>query len=139
MKRLLVLVCANAVPLLLLAGAEPVPTVAAVSSRAIAVHQPELRPAAQGWRLAGCLAPQHGAWPQATAHLDIVFLDAAGAELTVRTEPLAPKALRERPRRPRPHARYELVLGELPTGTARIEVRAHHQADSQHRTELSNP
>jgi len=115
------------------------PTVVAVSSKTITVHRPELRPAAEGWRLTGCLTPQRGAWPGATTHLDIVFLDAAGAELTVRTEPLATATLRERPRRPRPHARYEIALGDLPAGTARIEVRAHHQADSQRSTEPSNP
>lgn len=108
------------------------PAVVAVSSNTVAVHRPELRPAASGWRLAGCLAPQRGAWSQAATHLDIVFLDAAGAELAVRTEPLAASTLRERPRRPRPHARYELALADLPAGTARIEVRAHHQTESQH-------
>ena len=121
---------ALAVPVLATAATEA-PPVVAVSSSTIAVHRPELRPAAEGWLLAGCVAPQHGTWPQATTHLDIVFLDVAGAELTVRTEPLAATTLRERPRRPRPHARYELALGELPVGTARIEVRAHDGAVSK--------
>ncbi len=103
----------------------------AVSSNTVAVHQPELKNTAQGWRLAGCLAPQRGTRPGATTHLDVAFLDAAGAELAVRTEPLAASLLRERPRRPRPHLRYELTLGALPAGTCRIEVRAHQQTDSQ--------
>lgn len=107
------------------------PAVVAVSSNTVVVHQPELHPVAEGWCLAGCLAPQRGAWPQATTHLDVVFLDVAGAELAVRTEPVAVSTLRERPRRPRPHARYELALADLPAGTARIEVRAHHQTGSQ--------
>ncbi len=108
------------------------PAVAAVSSQSVEVHRPELRPAADGWHLAGCLAPRPGATPRLATHLDVVFLDATGAELAVRTEPLARRELRERPRRPRPHARYELTLGDLPTGTCRIEVRAHHQTESQH-------
>lgn len=107
------------------------PATVAVSSPTVAVHQPELHHSAQGWRLAGCLAPLRGTWPGATTHLDVVFLDAAGAELAVRTAPLAAATLRERPRRPRPHVRYELTLGDLPTGTCRIEVRAHQQTESQ--------
>lgn len=108
------------------------PAVVAVSSNTVALHQPELRPAVEGWRLAGCLALQRGAWPQMTTHLDLVFLDADGSELAVRTEALAASALRERPRRPLPHARYDLVLSELPAGTARIEVRAHDHTNHKH-------
>jgi hypothetical protein len=108
------------------------PTAVAVSSNTVEVHRPVLHRAAEGWRLTGCLAPQRGMWPGAAVHLDIVFLDATGAELAVRTEPLAVGTLRERPRRPRPHARYELALGDLPAGTVRIEVRAHRPTESHH-------
>lgn len=132
MKRILILIC---IALATVPGATALasaPAVVAVSSRAVAVHRPELQRTPDGWRLVGCLAPQRGVRLRTGTHLDIVFFDAAGAELTVRSEALAVSFLRERPRRPRPHLRYDFVLGELPAGTSRVEVRAHRSSDSQH-------
>ena len=129
MKRIPIFVLIALAPVFGAAAIASAPAVVAVSSNTVAVHRPELRPAAGGWRLAGCVAPQRGAWPRAATHLDIVCLDSAGTELAVRAAPLA-AALRVRPRRPRPHGRYELAF-DLPPGTARIEVRAHEASISQ--------
>jgi hypothetical protein len=130
MIRFLLLLVVTFAPVFGTSVCASMPAVVAVSSNAVEVHRPVLQRTAEGWLLTGCLTPQRGVWPSAATHLDIVFCDAAGAALAMRTKPLAVSTLRDRPRRRRPHARYEFALGELPAGTARIEVRAHRKNES---------
>jgi hypothetical protein len=124
MKCILILITILA-PLSLFASTATVPEVVGISSATIAVHQPELIRQGEKWRLNGCLAPRSGAAPGVASHLDIVCFDTAGAGLSVATKPVASHTLHERPRKPRPHVRYDLILDAVPPGTVRIEVRAH--------------
>jgi hypothetical protein len=57
-------------------------------------------------------------------HLDVTLYDAAGAVLRRTVEHFEPRQIPERNRRP-DDATYRVVLDPLPSGTVRIEVRAH--------------
>ena len=107
------------------------PTVTAVSSATVEVHQPQLKFEHGAWRLSGCVAPRRGMQSRGALHLDVVTLDASGAWLATTEVPLKAAALRFRPRSPRPHVRYELPLASVSSVTARIEVRVHDDANHQ--------
>jgi hypothetical protein len=57
-------------------------------------------------------------------HLDVTLYDAAGAVLRRTVEHFEPRQIPDRNRRP-DDATYRVVLDPLPSGTVRIEVRAH--------------
>lgn len=60
-------------------------------------------------------------------HLDVTLYDTAGRALRATVEHFEPRQIRRGWRRPA-YASYAVVLDPLPTGTARIEVRAHEGA-----------
>lgn len=60
-------------------------------------------------------------------HLDVTIYDAAGAVLRSTVENFEPRQIPRRSRRP-DYASYRVPLDPLPTGTARVEVRAHEGA-----------
>jgi hypothetical protein len=57
-------------------------------------------------------------------HLDVTLFDASGQVLRSTVEHFEPRQIPRRYRRP-DDATYRVPLDPLPTGTARIEVRAH--------------
>lgn len=57
-------------------------------------------------------------------HLDVTFYNAAGAVLRSTVEHFEPRQITRRYRRP-DYASYSVPLDPLPSGTVRIEVRAH--------------
>lgn len=128
-KRIFILVAVSATAAF--ASAPPAPAVAGVSSSTVEVHQPELKFEDGAWRLSGCVAPRRGAQSRAALHLDVVALDASGVRLASTEVLLKASALRFRSRAPRPHARYDLLLDLISSATARIEVRAHEDANHQ--------
>jgi hypothetical protein len=62
-------------------------------------------------------------------HLDLTLYDAAGQVLRRTVERFEPQQIHRQWRRPA-YATYRVTLDPLPTGTARIEVRAHEGAHS---------
>ncbi len=57
-------------------------------------------------------------------HLDVTLYDAAGAVLRSTVEHFEPRQIPRRYRRP-DYASYSVPLDPIPSGTVRIEVRAH--------------
>jgi len=57
-------------------------------------------------------------------HLDVTLYDAAGAVLRSSVEHFEPRQIPRRYRRP-DYASYSVPLDPLPSGTVRVEVRAH--------------
>jgi hypothetical protein len=57
-------------------------------------------------------------------HLELTFYDANGAALRSTVEQFEPRQIPRRHRRPG-YASYSIPLDPLPSGTVRIEVRAH--------------
>jgi len=57
-------------------------------------------------------------------HLDVTLYDATGAVLRCSVEHFEPRQIPRRHRRP-DYASYSVPLDPLPSGTVRIEVRAH--------------
>lgn len=57
-------------------------------------------------------------------HLDVTLYDAAGAVLRSTVEHFEPRQITRRYRRP-DYASYSVPLDPLPSGTVRVEVRAH--------------
>ena len=57
-------------------------------------------------------------------HLDVTLYDSSGAQLRSSVEYFEPRQIPRRSRRP-DYASYSVPLDPLPSGTVRIEVRAH--------------
>ena len=62
-------------------------------------------------------------------HLDVTLYDAAGAVLRSTVEHFEPRQISRRYRLP-DYASYSVPLDPLPSGTVRIEVRAHEGTHS---------
>jgi len=101
---------------------------APVSSPQVRVNQPALGTRQGQLLLLGSVAKGNGYGYSTTgSHLDIVFLDEAGRVLKETTVQFSPRELARAvpPRHPAKSGSYSLPLESLPSGTVRIEVRAH--------------
>jgi hypothetical protein len=104
-------------------GSWPLPTERR-SSEAIDLARPIVQPVAAGLRVEGYLARQVDATTTAHSHVDVQFVDAAGAVLQEQPVTFTPADLAGGNLRSRPSAHYEVTLA-VPSGAARIRVIAH--------------
>ena len=94
-----------------------------VSSGFVRVRLPLLQAHDGQLQLSGTVAREIGSSSTDQTHLEISFFDAAGNLLRATTTEFSPRNLVTR--YPGRSGSYSLTLESLPTGTARIEVRAH--------------
>jgi hypothetical protein len=106
-----------------------------VPSAAIEIHRPRLVMKNGQLQLEVYVFRQFGAATTADSHVDIVFLDAAGAVLLITTSGFTPRTLPRSLRGPQPHAYILVPVLQLPGGTRAIEVRGH---DGPHDQSASN-
>lgn len=86
--------------------------------------------------LKGSVVKQLAAADTTQTHLDVTLYDSVGRVLRATVEHFEPRQIHHAWRRPG-YGAYKVVLDPLPTGTARIEVRAHegaHPGDDDHTT-----
>ncbi len=95
----------------------------AVSSSAVEVYRPRFRMKEGVLTLEAYIMREFKGETTADSHIDIVYLDAFGRQLSQERPDLTPHTLPQTMRMPRPHA-YLLFPVRLPNGTAKIEVRA---------------
>ena len=101
-----------------------------VSSASVTVRQPALQMSAGRLQLTGFVVKVYEAKTTEQTHLDVVFFDSANRTIAERTASFAPQRLTSGRRSPSRQGHYALELAELPTGTARVEIRAHDSAHS---------
>ena len=105
-------------------------TLVPVSSNAIIVHRPRFQ-MNDGWlELQGCVFRRSRAETTADSHIDLVFLDPAGAELDVEMTNFVPRSLPQtgpstRGAQAQPRGCFRVTIVQLPAGTRAIEVRGH--------------
>lgn len=99
----------------------------AVSSSAVEVYRPRFRMKEGVLTLEAYVMREFKGETTADSHIDIVYLDASGRQLAQERADVTPHTLPQTTRMPRPHA-YLLFPVRLPSGTARIEVRADESA-----------
>jgi hypothetical protein len=99
-----------------------------VSSEVVGVLQPKLVSKQGQLELVGSVYKKVGGASTGTTHLDVLFLDSAGSTLAVKTVQFEPRVIRHA-RPPAGRGHYASPVGELPPGTATLEVRAH---DGEH-------
>jgi len=99
-------------------------TVIPKESAAIEVYRPKLVVKNGNLSLQALVFRQWKAATTADSHVDLVFLDAAGKELSVDTTNFTPRSIPTQVRGPKPNG-YVSVPVTLPPGTAAIEVRGH--------------
>lgn len=78
--------------------------------------------------LAGSVKREFGAKSTKGAHLEVIFYDAENHPLYQENTQFYPQDLRPQFRGVQPVGYYRLRIPTLPSGTARIEVRAHDEA-----------
>jgi hypothetical protein len=100
-----------------------------VSSASVAVRPPLLRTREGRLELVGFVTKVYGSGTTEGTHLDLVFLDASARILQSKSTQFYPARLTRGRHAPNRQATYSVQIDALPSGTARIEVRAHDAPD----------
>jgi hypothetical protein len=95
-----------------------------VSSVAVEIHRPKFRLKDGELNLEAYTFRQPEAKTTEDTHIDIVYLDASGRQLSSKQTDFTPSNLPRNVRPPRAHG-YFTIPAKIPIDTAVIEVRAH--------------
>ena len=118
--------CVTSPPVISPAAARDIALVP-MSSASVTVRPPLLRQRDGRLELVGFVTKVYGAKTTERTHLDVTFLDSSGETLQTQTVLFSPQRLTRGHRAPNRQASYAIAIDALPTGTRRIEVRAHDE------------
>lgn len=105
------------------------------SSAAVDLARPSLSTEPGGaFVVTGYLSRKRGAATTGNSHVDVQFLDATGTVLLEKSVQFTPQNLSGGSVRSRPHAKYQLTVGALPAGTARLRIVAHDRPHVENKT-----
>lgn len=100
-------------------------TLVPISSPSVTLRQPGLRMDQTRLELIGTVVKVFATETTERTHLDVIFVDANGAALRTETARFYPARLTRARHAPNRQGSYVVPLAPLPSGTVRIEVRAH--------------